>query len=243
MSGSLRSSRGNARTVAVALSLIAFPILVGITYYASRKLLPDIRNFQLVSPSTTQTSHAVSASTTQIPPLNSSLDRPIINFSLPGLPFLTYSDILIIIAVALVLYVCLQGLKLLKNRLSIRPIDDIDTLDEDRQRVAEILDNAVRRLSLGSDYRDTVLKCYKSIVRVMESKSSLQSKTLTPSEFRLIVSEKLKFDSPSFSRVTSLFEVARYSENIITQGNAEEAIQSLAALSKELKSSDYVSVK
>ncbi|MDG6998614.1 MAG: DUF4129 domain-containing protein [Nitrososphaerota archaeon] len=240
----MNSSRANPKEgqfATVALALIVFPILVAVAYYASRKLLPQITNFQLaphVGKGTFQ--NATSAAATQH--LLNATARPLfLNFSLPRIPMLTYSDLLIIIAGVVVLYICLQTFRVISGRLRIKPISDIDILEEDRQKVAEILDDAARKLALGSDYRDTVLKCYKSIVRVLEVRSTLQSKTLTPSEFKEIVSRKLEFDSPSFSKVTSLFEIARYSENEITKENAEDAIESLTTLSRELLSKDIVS--
>lgn len=156
---------------------------------------------------------------------------------------LTFSNLLIIIAVLVVLYICIQTFRVISGRLRIRPIGDIDILEEDRQKVAEILEETARKLGLGSNYRDTVLKCYSSIVKVLEARSLMQSKTLTPAEFRETVSQKLKLDSPSFSKVTSLFEVARYSENEITQRDAKDAIESLSTLSSELRSKDLASTR
>ena len=58
---------------------------------------------------------------------------------------------------------------------------------------------------------------------------------MTPREFRQIVSQKLKFDSSYLGRVTSLFEIARYSQNEISQKEANDATECLSALSSELK--------
>lgn len=126
------------------------------------------------------------------------------------------------------------------HRRAIKPLSDIDLLIEERKKVAAILDETIRRLSLGSNYRDTVLKCYKLIAETLEAKSSLDSKALTAAEFREIVSRKLKFDSAHLSKVTSLFELARYSKNEITEENASEAIECLTSLSAELRARDFI---
>lgn len=231
----------NDQNIAVALALIVFPILVAVAFYASRKLLPEVTNLQFSTQTATESTHSLPR-TISVPNFLNVTERPqFLNLSLPRLPMLTYADLLIIIATIVVLYVCLQTFRVFSNRLHIRSISDIDMLEEDRQKVAGILDETARKLALGSDYRDTVLKCYKSILKMLEVKSTLESKALTPSEFREILSRKLRFDSQSFSKVTSLFEVARYSENEITQENAEEAIKSLSSLSQELASRDLIS--
>ena len=215
------NSRDN-RIIAVVLALIVFPILIAVVFYASRELLPVVTNIQFAPQTTTESAHTV-PTTISVPNFLNVTERPVfLNFSLPKLPMLTYSDLLIIIAGIVIFYVFLQTFRVISGRLRLRPINDIDILEEDRQKVSEILGETARKLALGSDYRDTVLKCYKSIVNMLEVKSTLESKALTPAEFREILSQKLRFDSPSFSKVTSLFEVARYSENEITQEDAEE---------------------
>jgi hypothetical protein len=233
--------RRDGRVLAVSLALIVFPILVAVAYYATRKLLPVITNFQLAPKVGTTTTHFATGTPARPLLFNATRLPTLLNWSIPRIPFLTFSNILILIAALVVFYILLQTFRVISTRLRIRTISDIDMLEEERQKVAEILDETVRRLALGSNYRDTVLKCYKSIVRVLEVKSSLESKALTPAEFKEIVSRKLRLDSPSFSKVTSLFEVARYSKNEITQENAQEAIESLSVLSRELRSRDIVS--
>lgn len=235
-----QNNRRDGRFVAVALALIVFPILVAVAFYATGKLLPKITNFQ--PPPHTGTTSIQTTSTIARELFFNATETPVfLKWSLPMLPMLTYSDLLLIIAAVIVLYICLQTFRVISTRLRLRRISDIDVIEEERNKVAEILYETARKLALGSNYRDTVLKCYKSILKVLEVKSSLESKTLTPAEFREIVSQKLRFASPSFSRVTSLFEVARYSENEITQQNAEDAIESISVVSSELKSRETVS--
>ena len=161
-----------------------------------------------------------------------------LNLSFPGFPKITYSDILLAIAVIVVTLACLQAFRVISNRRSIKPVPDIEVLIEERKRVANIIDETVRKLNLGSNYRDTVLKCYKLIAETLEAKSSVDGRALTASEFMKIVSEKLKINSSNLTKVTSLFEVARYSENEITRENAGEAIECLSSLSSELKNMD-----
>jgi hypothetical protein len=233
-----KPSGWNARIVATALSLIAFPILVAVGFYASQKLVPSLAKFQFSLP-TQQTSVATTEITIGRPDLNGSIPK-VLNLSLPNFSFVTYSDILIAISAIVVVLVCIQGYRVITNRRTTRPVSDIDEVIEERERVATILDEAVRKLNLGSNYRDTVLKCYKLITQTLEAKSSLDGRALTAGEFRDIIYRKLKFDSVHLARVTSLFEVARYSENEITEDNATEAIECLSSLSTELRAGDLI---
>ena len=118
-----------------------------------------------------------------------------------------------------------------------------DKIVQERQQIANILDDTVRELELGSDYRSTVLRCYKLVSKAMEVKSSIEGKALTASEFKDAVCTKLKFDSPFLVRTTELFEVARYSRIEITERDAIEAKECLASLSRELKESNNIAAE
>jgi hypothetical protein len=223
------------RFIAIALALIAFPLLVVAVFYSSRNLVPSLAKFQFTLPfKAGSTTTIVVETTAQRNELNASAPA-FLRFSLPHIPSLTYADILLLVAVIIVGYVSLQAFMAVRHRRSIKPLSDIDELIEERAKVASILDETVRKLNLGSNYRDTVLKCYKLIAETLEARSSINGKTLTASEFRDIVSRKLQFDSQHLARVTCLFEIARYSQNEITQGDANEAMSCLSSLSSELK--------
>ena len=231
----------NSRVIVAALSLVAFPILIMIVFYSSRTLTPSLSKMQFSLP-------AGNASAIPITEHNSTytLSRPIfngtepsfLNLSFPALPQITYSEILATVAVIVVTLVCLQAFRIISSRRSIKPVSNFDLLTEERNRVATIIDETVRRLSLGSTYRDTVLKCYKLIAETLEARSSLDGKALTASEFMKLVSKRLRINSSNLARATTLFEVARYSENEVTKENASEAIECLSNLSSEIKTLD-----
>ncbi len=227
----------NSRIIVAALSLAVFPVFITIAFYASRTLVPSLAKLKFNIPSQNASSpiseHTISIHTIVF---NTTLPSPF-NIPFPRIPSITYSDILIVIAVIVVILVCLQAFRMISSRRSIKPVSDI-VLIEERNKVATILDETVRKLSLGSNYRDTVLKCYKLIAETLETRSSLDGRALTASEFMKVVSERLKLDPANLSRVTSLFEVARYSENEVTRENASDAIECLSSFSSELKTTD-----
>ena len=230
-----RDDSWNLRIVAAALSLVAFPLLIMIAFYASRTLVPSLAKVQFSSPAQNVSAVTISERTVQRPVFNGTGVPGFLNLSFPGFPKITYSDILFAIAVIVITLACLQAFRVISNRRSIKPVPDIEVLIEERKRVANIIDETVRKLSFGSNYRDTVLKCYKLIAETLEDKTSVDGRTLTASEFMKIVSERLKINSSNLANVTSLFEVARYSENEVTRENAGEAIEYLSSLSSELK--------
>lgn len=232
-----RKASWNSRIIVAALSIIAFPFLIMVVFYASQALVPSLANIQFSVPERNVSVTSTSVHTIQRPVFNESTPA-FLNFSFPGFPSITYSDLLILAAVVVVILACLQAFRVISARRSIRPVSDIDLLIEERNRVASIIDETVRKLNLGSNYRDTVLKCYKLIAEALEARSSVDGRALTASEFMKIVSERLKFNSANLVRATSLFEVARYSENEVTHEDAEGAIDCLSSLSSELKSMD-----
>lgn len=227
----------NSRIIAAVLSLVAFPVFVMVAFYASRTLVPNLAKLQFNLPSQNSSAAGPPEHTTTRQTFNGTAVPSFLKLSLPGLPKITYSDVLILLAAIVVVLACLQAFRVVSHRQSIKHVSDIDLIEE-RNKVAAIIDDTVRKLSLGSNYRDTVLKCYKLITETLEAKSSVDGKPLTPSEFMKIVSERLKIDTVNLARVTSLFEVARYSENEVTRENASEAIECLSSLSSELKTMD-----
>jgi len=227
----------NSRIVVVALLLIAFPILIMILFYSSGALVPSLTKLQFNIPTENVSATTISIHTIHRLTFNETAP-PLLNISFPAFPQITYAEILSSIAVIVIVLACLQAFRLISNRRSIKRVSDMDLLIEERNKVATIIDETVRKLSLGSNYRDTVLKCYKLIAETLEAKSSLDGKALTASEFMKLVSERLKLNSLNLARVTALFEVARYSENEVTKENAAEAIECLSNLSAELKTLD-----
>ncbi|MDA4129576.1 MAG: DUF4129 domain-containing protein [Thaumarchaeota archaeon] len=103
-----------------------------------------------------------------------------------------------------------------------------------RAEVIAVLDDAVSRLQEGSNYRETILECYRRISQVIESKIAFDSSSKTPREFKIIASERLQFRSSYLSQVTDLFELARYSQHEITKGEAEAAMDCFSNLKADL---------
>jgi hypothetical protein len=113
--------------------------------------------------------------------------------------------------------------------------DDEGELDKDRRDVADVLDRAALELRKGGEYRETVLECYRRICSILETKSKIDGDALTAREFEVAVSGRLKFNSPYLSQITDIFEIARYSDQNISQEQADRAIDCLSRLSAALR--------
>jgi hypothetical protein len=107
---------------------------------------------------------------------------------------------------------------------------------EARAEAAQVLDETVARLGRGSEYRKTVLECYRLLSNILERRSEISGEALTAREFSRLASEKLGLeDSPHLPTATRLFEFARYSEREITKAEADDSIACLSGLAETLK--------
>jgi hypothetical protein len=219
------------RNLVLLLVLIVFPLLVIIAFLSSLVALPQLGNLLQLSPPPTLGSNNSGFSTTSIN--GTALPSPI-GDSLHGVSWSLVTYPLAILAVLLTVYVVVRAFRDRARELTFAA--QVDVLTEKRRKeVSEILDATASKLALGSDYRQTVLRCYKLIAEVLEEDSKIDARALTAREFRKSVSEKLKLDSPYLPKATELFEVARYSTEEIGKSQALEAAECLSNLSRSLK--------
>ncbi len=209
-------ARTPGRLALILAAIVSLPLLVVLAYFATRSVLPRVASLKLTLPQNNGTA----------PPngyLNvSSIQQargqlfPSFNFpSLPNLPQINTVDLLLAATLAIVVVVLFRGLSDRKRPTA--PFED-EALSDRRKRVASVLDEAARRLSSGSAYRETVIRCYSLISGLLEEESDVDGRVLTAREFERRVSEKLKIESPYLRQVTQLFELARYSEDEIDGG-------------------------
>ena len=224
--------------------MVVLPLLISLAFYSSLSIVATSaspfrfgnlqQNGNLVFVTTVNETQVTTA-------FNESafLNPPSFPFSL-SLPTLPLS-VLVIFIVAMCLAL---SLGLFRNlRRSGRTVTEFQAGDEssptdkkDREEVAQIIDVTIQKLRQGSSYRETVLECYRQITSILELKSKVQGSPMTPREFDKAMSDRLKLpEGSSLSRVTSLFEIARYSEHPVTQDEANSAIECLSDLSKLLR--------
>ncbi len=224
--------------ILIALAFFVFPLLVTTAFFAAANLFPAPISFQFGGTETGPAQavsigqQTVSTGPENNPPLRNAPFPSFLSQNFPYVPAMNYGEVLLAAALLLVFALLYRALRSRSRRLS--PFED-DELKDERLKVAAILDEAAANLTSGSGYRETVLRCYKMISQVLEKKSALDGRALTAREFRKEVSQKLRFDSPYLSKATDLFEVARYSLDEITIGEAQAASECLLSLSASLK--------
>jgi Domain of unknown function (DUF4129) len=153
-----------------------------------------------------------------------SLNAP--DFSLLGLAPYVALLILVLSAVA--------GMSIIQNARGIPKYhysksNAIERPDE-AVEVMAILDQARTSLKFGSDYRGTVLNCYKAICRVLQRDTPIDDSRLTAREFESLAAKKLSVGQIYIHDVTALFERARYSDESISKGDSDRAQACLEGL-------------
>jgi hypothetical protein len=136
--------------------------------------------------------------------------------------------VLVIISVFLIRSVRMQS-------AVVSEFSEEDYIEKQRNEVADILDKAVFQLRQGQEYRQTVLECYRRICEILEDRSKIDGRPLTAREFETSVSALLKLNSVYLSRITDIFELARYSRHEISKDEADGAIDCLTNLSAEMR--------
>jgi len=97
----------------------------------------------------------------------------------------------------------------------------------------EIIDETRYLLETGSDFRSTIIRCYKALCTLLDKSGVLQQASLTPREFEKKTIAKLGIRD-SVHQLTTLFEKARYSSEIVSSYEAKNAQECLGRLSLEL---------
>ena len=208
-----KSDSGRRSKFAIIVAIIAFPLTVLFALYSSLNVVaanaPLFNFLNLGSQggyvngtfNYTITSGELNASaiqnSQQFPNLFPSISIP--------------SSYLVATIVIVFLIVSLAIMRNVRRQKSVTGFDGAKDLETQRIEVASVLDDAISELRRGNEYRRTVLECYRRISELLEAKSSIDGKPLTAREFEATVSTILKLETPYLSRVTDLFEVARYS--------------------------------
>ncbi|MCK4367599.1 MAG: DUF4129 domain-containing protein [Thermoplasmata archaeon] len=114
-------------------------------------------------------------------------------------------------------------------------------LSEERERAKKkrTLAKKVRRtiagLESGEDFRTTILRCYSDLCFVLAFRGVLGRPSMTPREFERIAARKVGLSPRSIRTLTGVFEVARYSDHEILEGQRNAAVRSLKDIEAELE--------
>jgi hypothetical protein len=230
----------DGRDPGLLLLAFVFPLLVVVAYLATRSALSYSSALEIAAgqggPSTLRVQVLDNSSLQQLSGQPSSYLNPqsLTSYSVFGLPAISSMEILVAVAGAVAVLMIWRGLRVHVGHTA--PFEDDGLFVGGRRAAAaEVLDAAARKLSSGSSYRETVIRCYKEFSEVLENASDLEGRVLTAREFEAQVVEKLRVEPAYLARMTRLFEVARYSEQEITLEQSRDAVVCLTEMSSSLR--------
>jgi hypothetical protein len=230
----------NLRVVVLLLFAIVFPLLAVVAYLSTRGVLSYSSMLEIAAdqggPSTLRVQTLDNSSLQQLSgqPFSYLNPQTLANYSVFGLPAVGSVELLLAVAAAVVVLLVWRSFRVRLGRTS--PFEDDGLSAESRrERVVDVLDAAVARLNTGSSYRETVIRCYKTVSEVLADRSDLDGRVLTAREFEARVAEKLDVEPAYLAKMTGLFEVARYSDREITQQQSRDAVACLSEMSSSLK--------
>lgn len=106
-----------------------------------------------------------------------------------------------------------------------------------RRELARAVRTAIKDLESGEDLRAAVLRCYKTMVLLFESRGMRQEPHQTAREWEAEALGGMGVSPDSIEDLTSLFEEARYSTHPIGVPQRDRALSSLASIRTELEAS------
>ena len=220
----------------LALGLVLLPVYILInllTPKGRRRLLRDLVTFTYIFVILyfiyrfTQTRMPPEAETvTQYPPPSLSLDM--VNSATGGKAFSpaqvpTYVNWLVYGGLVILIAIIVTGILLALYKLRQRQPDALEQLAQEAKR-------AVDGLSRGTDFRDTIIRCYLHMCNVLgEERGIFREEAVTPREFVLILEGK-GFPSAPVQQLTSLFEEVRYGNKQFGKKGELQAVDSLNAI-------------
>lgn len=107
--------------------------------------------------------------------------------------------------------------------------------ESDGRKVSGIIAKALRELRAGSDYRATILDCYRAMCAVLSRNTDTDGSKLTAREFESLVTRRLGVNEQNLHAATLLFEKARYSSDPVSDAEANKAESCLKNLMEEAR--------
>ncbi len=106
-----------------------------------------------------------------------------------------------------------------------------------RRALAKAVRTAIADLEAGQDFRDAVLRCYKSMVLLFEAHGMRSEASQTAREFEADALKSVGVSREGIDDLTSLFEEARYSRHAIGEPQRDRAITCLSTIRTQLEGS------
>jgi hypothetical protein len=102
--------------------------------------------------------------------------------------------------------------------------------DSSLEQLAQQAEEAIDAIQTGADLRDTVMRCYYEMSRVLRQQRGIRRhQAMTPREFSAFL-EEAGLPSEAVRRLTKLFEQVRYGAKALSQGEEAQALASLKTI-------------
>ncbi len=133
------------------------------------------------------------------------------------------------VALSIAATAALGGIAFLVLRHRRRPPDPLEQLAREVQ-------TAIRSIQAGADLRDTIMRCYFEMSRVLRKERGItRDEAMTPREFEAQLGD-LGLPSAPIRELTRLFEGVRYGTKIPDKSDEQSAIKSLSAVAEVCRS-------
>jgi len=112
--------------------------------------------------------------------------------------------------------------------------DGVETDQQLHDDMLASIDSLTLQLREGDDPRTAVLNAYATLESVLATHGGRRRVTETPTEHLRRVLARLSLDQTPFVRLVRLYEIARFSDDVITSEQRRQAIESLEQARTEL---------
>ena len=112
----------------------------------------------------------------------------------------------------------------------------IEKVESQSAELREKMMLAIKDLKKGKEVQEVIIRCYDEMCRILSKSSGMrEGDSMTPREFERAILERMEIDRAPVSRLTGLFEEAKYSTHPIDDSKRREAIKALEELRNEVE--------
>jgi len=104
-----------------------------------------------------------------------------------------------------------------------------------RREIREYFEEAIYQVKIGKDVRGAILSAYLEMEKLMKAHGVEDKKYYTPREFKEFAIQQLNIREEPVERLTSLFELARYSRHEMNEEHRKEALNALEEIRNDIE--------
>jgi hypothetical protein len=113
--------------------------------------------------------------------------------------------------------------------------DEASLVPEAREAAADAVQTTIQEIEDGGDVRAAILACFQRFCALLGSRGFPEQAALSPRELEGLAVDRLHVSRDASDLITSLFEVARYSEHPLAEADRVRAVDSLGRIRTALE--------